>query len=59
MNELQQESSIAQDKLMSGEAADLHQVMIAMEKAGISFDLLMRVRKELLAAYDEVISMPV
>jgi len=59
VNDLQQDAAEAQDKMMTGEAADLHQVMIAVEKAGISFDLLLRIREELLEAYDEVISMPV
>jgi flagellar hook-basal body complex protein FliE len=56
---LQKQSGEAQDKLIQGEAAELHQVMIAAEKAGISFDLLLEIRKKLLDAYQEIIRMPV
>ena len=35
VNELQQEAGVAQDKFARGEAAELHQVMIAAEKAGV------------------------
>ena len=56
---LQSEAGEAQDKLVRGEAAELHQVMIAAEKAGISFDLLLEVRKKLLEAYQDIIRMPV
>ena len=55
----QKEAGEAQDKLIRGEAADLHQVMIAAEKAGVSFDLLLEIRKRLLDAYQEIIRMPV
>ncbi|MCK5127146.1 MAG: flagellar hook-basal body complex protein FliE [candidate division Zixibacteria bacterium] len=58
VNTLQQESGESQDALVRGEAADLHQVMIAAEKAGISFDLLLEVRRKLLEAYQEIIRMP-
>jgi flagellar hook-basal body complex protein FliE len=56
---LQSEAGEAQDKLVRGEAAELHQVMIAAEKAGISFDLLLEIRRKLLDAYQELIRMPV
>jgi len=56
---LQAEATEAQDKLVSGEAAELHQVMIAAEKAGLSFDLLLEIRRRLVDAYQELIRMPV
>ncbi|MEZ5359451.1 MAG: flagellar hook-basal body complex protein FliE [Candidatus Zixiibacteriota bacterium] len=58
VNSLQMEAGEAQEKLVRGEAADLHQVMIAAEKAGISFDLLLEIRKKLLEAYSDIIRMP-
>lgn len=58
VNSLQMDAAEAQDKLVRGEAADLHQVMIAAEKAGISFDLLLEIRKKLLEAYSDIIRMP-
>ncbi|MEE9441147.1 MAG: flagellar hook-basal body complex protein FliE [candidate division Zixibacteria bacterium] len=58
VNDMQLEAGEAQDKLIRGEAAELHQVMIAAEKAGISFDLLLEIRKKLLEAYQEIVRMP-
>ncbi|MDD4053126.1 MAG: flagellar hook-basal body complex protein FliE [candidate division Zixibacteria bacterium] len=59
VNDLQSTAATAQDKLVRGDAAELHQVMIAAEKAGISFDLLLEVRKRLVEAYQELSRMQV
>ncbi len=59
INGLQQESGVAQDEFIKGEAAELHQVMIAAEKAGISFDLLLEIRRRLVEAYQDIIRMPI
>ncbi len=56
---LQKEAGESQDKLIRGEAAELHQVMIAAEKAGLSFDLLLEIRRRLIDAYQELIRMPI
>lgn len=56
---LQQEAGVAQDEFVKGEAAELHQVMIAAEKAGISFDLLLEIRRRLVEAYQDIIRMPI
>jgi flagellar hook-basal body complex protein FliE len=40
-----------------GNRHDIHEVMIASEKASISFRLLMQIRNKLLEAYQEVIRM--
>jgi flagellar hook-basal body complex protein FliE len=59
VNNMEQEAGEAQDKFVNGEAAELHQVMIAAEKAGLSFDLLLEIRKRLVEAYQEIIRMPI
>lgn len=59
VNDLQTSAGTAQDQLIRGDAAELHQVMIAVEKAGISFDLLLEVRKRLLEAYQELTRMSI
>ena len=46
-------------KLAAGEAHSLHDVMIAMEEAKLSFQLLAQVRNRLLDAYQEVMRMQV
>ena len=42
-----------------GERHDLHEIMIASEKAGIQFSLLLNVRNKLLEAYQEVMKMQI
>jgi flagellar hook-basal body complex protein FliE len=46
-------------KLAAGEATSLHEVMIHMEEAKLSFQLLAQVRNRLLDAYQEVMRMQV
>jgi len=54
VNSLQSEAGKAIDKMVSGEASDLHGVMIAVEKARTSFDLLMEIRNKTIDAYREL-----
>jgi flagellar hook-basal body complex protein FliE len=54
VNTLQQEAGRAVDQLAKGEQVDLHEVMIAAEKARTSFDLLMEIRNKALDAYREL-----
>lgn len=46
-------------RLAVGETANLHEVMINMEQAKLSFQLLAQVRNHLLDAYQEVMRMQV
>lgn len=46
-------------QLAVGEAASLHEVMINLEQAKLSFQLLAQVRNRLLEAYQEVMRMQV
>jgi flagellar hook-basal body complex protein FliE len=38
---------------------DVHQAMIAMEQANISFRLMVQVRNKMMAAYDEIMRMQI
>ncbi len=58
VNSLQMDSAKAQELLATGDAADLHQVMIAAEEAGIAMDLLLEIRNRLLDAYQNLVRMP-
>jgi flagellar hook-basal body complex protein FliE len=58
VNNLQTEAATAQQLAATGEAADLHQVMIAVEEAGIAMDLLLEVRNKLVDAYQTLVRMP-
>ena len=59
VNALQNEAGKAVGKMVAGEATDIHEVMVAVEKARTSFDLLMEVRNKALDAYREIMRMQV
>ena len=59
VNSLQFRAGHAIDQLVTGEAADVHQVMVAVEEAGIALDLMLEVRNRILEGYQELIRMQV
>ena len=59
VNSLQFRAGHAIEQLVTGEAADVHQVMVAVEEAGIALDLMLEVRNRLLEGYQELIRMQV
>ncbi|MBI5474620.1 MAG: flagellar hook-basal body complex protein FliE [Ignavibacteriae bacterium] len=59
VNALQGEAGKAVERMVSGEATDLHEVMIAVEKAKTSFELLMEIRNKTIEAYREIMRMQV
>jgi flagellar hook-basal body complex protein FliE len=49
------DSAAAQvSNLLQGGGADLNQVMIAVEKADVSFQLMMQVRNKIVSAYQDI-----
>ncbi len=56
---LQKESNLEIQKLMSGESQDLHNTIIAVQRADLSFQMLMQVRNKIVQAYQEIIRTPV
>jgi len=58
VNSLQGDASKMQELMATGEAADLHQVMIAAEEAGVALDLLLEIRNRLVDAYQTLVRMP-
>ncbi len=54
VNQLQQQAGESIDKLAAGEINDVHDVMVAVEKASTSFELMMQIRNKILEAYREV-----
>jgi len=42
------------DDLATGKSKDIHNTMIAMQKAEISFEVVMQIRNKLMTAYDEI-----
>ncbi len=59
VNELQKEADQAVKALATGQQQDIHNTMIAMEKAGVAFNLLMQIRNKVIAAYETVMRMQV
>ncbi|MDP2875956.1 MAG: flagellar hook-basal body complex protein FliE [Holophaga sp.] len=43
--------------LMTGEATDMHSAILAVQKADVSFQMMMAVRSKLIEAYREVMRM--
>jgi flagellar hook-basal body complex protein FliE len=54
VNELSDSSDQKVAELVQGDRQDVHNVMIAVEKADIAFQLMMQVRNKIVNAYQEV-----
>ena len=57
VNQLEESAHAAVNGLMSGSGVDVHQAMIATEKASMSFELALAVRNKAVQAYQQVIGM--
>ena len=53
-NSLQIEASAAVDRMVTGGNQSLHQTLIALQEADVSFQLMMQVRNKIVAAYEEI-----
>lgn len=54
---LEQQASAAVDGLMRGTGVDVHDALIATQKADMSFELALAVRNKAVAAYQQVMGM--
>jgi flagellar hook-basal body complex protein FliE len=59
VNHLQHEADQAIQELATGGKATLHDTMLALQKAELSFKLMMQVRNKIVEAYQEVLRMSV
>ena len=59
VNSLQQEADASIQSLATGGEASLHDTMLAIQKAELSFKLMMQVRNKIVEAYQEVLRMQV
>jgi flagellar hook-basal body complex protein FliE len=59
VNKLQLEAGAKAEALARGTVTDLHQVVLAQEEAGIAFRLVLEMRNKVIAAYQEIMRMPV
>jgi flagellar hook-basal body complex protein FliE len=53
-NDLQISADRDIQRMIAGEDIDAHEVMIAVEKANMSFEMVMEIRNKMLEAYREV-----
>lgn len=59
LNRIQQEADSAAASMAAGEPVDIHDVMIALQKADLSFQLALQVRNRVVEAYQEIMRMQV
>ena len=59
VNSLQNQAAESTVNLAKGEVEDVHDVMIAVEKANIAMELMLEIRNKIVEAYQEVMRMPV
>jgi flagellar hook-basal body complex protein FliE len=57
VNQLEDQATTAVTGLMSGNGVDVHQAMIATQKASMAFELSLAVRNKAVQAYQSVIGM--
>lgn len=58
-NDLQVESAQIADDFAAGKTDNIHQVMIAAEKADIALQFTMQIRNKILDAYSEIMRMQI
>jgi len=54
VNRLQLEADANINDLATGRQTDIHQTMIAVEKASVSFELMLQIRNKVISAYDKI-----
>ncbi len=54
VNDAQLEADSAVQEVLNGETTNIHDTMVALQKADVSLKLMMEVRNKLLEAYQEV-----
>jgi len=59
VSDLQNAADKSITSLATGEGKGLHEVMLAVEKASVSFQMMTQVRNKAVEAYQEIMRMPV
>lgn len=58
VNQSQLEANKQTEKLINNESYDLHNVMIAAEKAAVTMQVTLEIRNKAIEAYQEIMRMP-
>jgi flagellar hook-basal body complex protein FliE len=53
-NDIQLGADQATQALMTGQTQNIHQTMVALQEADVSFQLMMQIRNKLVSAYEEI-----
>jgi flagellar hook-basal body complex protein FliE len=59
VDQLHKQADVAAEKIATGQSQNLHETMIAAEKADIALRLMVQVRNKIIDAYHEVMKMQV
>ncbi len=59
VDDLQKQSEVEVQRILSEDVNDVHTAMIALQKADLSFQMMMQVRNKLVEAYQEIMRMQV
>jgi flagellar hook-basal body complex protein FliE len=59
VNSIQQDANVAMEKLASGESQNLHETLLAVEKAEIAFKTMNQIRTKVIDAYREIMKMQI
>ena len=57
VNQMQSKANVAMEKLATGKSKNLHETMIAVEKAEIAFKQMNQIRQKVIGAYKEIMNM--
>jgi len=57
INEAQSQADVSVQSLLTGHSTNLHETMIALQKADVSFQLMLQVRNKIVGAYEEIMRM--
>jgi flagellar hook-basal body complex protein FliE len=57
INEAQSQADVSVQSLLTGQSTNLHETMIALQKADVSFQLMLQVRNKIVGAYEEIMRM--
>ncbi len=57
IGQLEDQARIAVDRMMAGSGVDVHQAMVATQKASMAFELALAVRNKAVQAYQSVMGM--
>lgn len=57
VNQLQQNANVAMERVASGESKNLHETLLAIEKADLAFRQMNQIRMKVIDAYKEIMKM--